>query len=225
MNQLNKKNYIPSIIALVYSISYFLLMILPHNQYNILSEMTTLNDSVSESGEIVLNLFVILPAIFTIFVILFLVIVVVFCSLSMFMDNFFNFHFLNKFICVFFTSAFLCDALYFFIGFNGVFDNGDKLISWGNYISFISFLICLIFYIYHYIQDVEKPFKEIKRQVMELEKKNKTPIYKEENAEVKEEKKNDISKDMRKMILDMLEKGKISSEEAEKLLEEIQANN
>lgn len=214
-NQLKKVNYIPVIIALIFNALIFLLLLLPHSQYSLLNEMTALNDQSSST----INWLTILPAIFTIFVILFSCINFVFALLALFMDRFYNYHFVNKilFILIILTSIF--EYCYFFIGINGVFDDGSKVISYGNIITIILYTLYLIAYIYTYILFIEIPYKKIMEEV-------KTTLSKKTN--IKSETKipeniiaTETVNDMQKMILDMLEKGKISSEEANKLLNEL----
>lgn len=212
-NQLQKVNYIPVIIALIFNALIFLLLLLPHSQYSLLGEMTSLNDQSR------INWLTTLPAIFTIFVILFSCINFVFALLSLFMDRFYNYHFVNKIL--FFSNIFtgIFEYCYFFIGINGVFDDGSKVISYGNIITIILYTIYLITYIYTYIKFIEKPYKKIMKEV-------KTTLSKESNINKEIEKSEKVIaketvNDMQKMILDMLEKGKISSDEANKFLNEL----
>lgn len=217
-NQIKKVNYIPVIIALIFNAVIFLLFLLPHSQYALLSEMTNLNDQTSS----IINWLTILSAIFTIFVILFSCINFIFALFSLFMDRFYNYHFVSKilFYSIIFTSIF--EYCYFFIGINGTFDDGSKLVSYGNIITIVLYTIYLIIYILSYIKFIEIPYKKIMKEVKNNLKEINTNHEKDasEKIIVKE-----TINDMQKMILNMLDSGKISTDEANKLLNELNDRN
>lgn len=215
-SQIEKKQYIPSLLALVFSAAFFLLMMVPHSQYDLLDEMSKL----AGEGEN-LNMLVVVPAIMTVFVIIFYCFVCALSLLSLFMNYFYNFHFVSKGIVVTSTISFLLQSVYFFVGINGVLENGEKIISIGNifiYILNCIFIIALFVLHHHY---VELPYLKIKMEakkyIPQMEKELKEVTVAEEKAPMKEEK----NEDLEMTVLNMLQKGKISPEEAKKLLSEI----
>lgn len=211
-NQIEKKQYLPNIVSLIFSASLFLLMMLPHSQYELLNELSTQAGSAET-----LNMYVVLPAILTIFIIIVYCFVCMMSLLSLFMSYFYNFHFVSKGILFTSTIAFVLQSVYFFVGLNGVLENGERIISVGNIIVYILSLIFIVFFYYLYHIYIEIPYKRIKLEARKHvhEFKNDTPIYQEEKP-IKENK-----NDLEMTVLNMLQKGKITADEARKMLEEI----
>lgn len=209
LDQLKKQNYIPNIIALIFSGMMFALMALPHSQYDLLSSMTLLNQ-----GE-TLNLFITIPAILTIFVILLYCIVFLMSLLSLFMERFYNYHFIsivNSFVIL---CCVLTQSGYFIVNIIGYFQKKADILSFGNVITIILNVLFLVSYIYTYKRFISQPFKELMEKAKEMKEDCKEETKKE--VPIKTEVKNDSEK----QVLDMLSDGKITSEEAMKLLHEI----
>ena len=224
--QLRKENYIPVVISLVFSVVLFLLFLLPHSQYSILGEMTALNSNVTLEGEpLKLNVMTVLPAIFTLFVILLNSVVFLLSVLALFMDMLFNFHLVNKINLIIASVAASLEVAYLFTGMQGVFDDGTHVIEWPNYITVILSVIALVSLYITYFKFVDKPYKEVMAKAKE-----KAKIYQaEEKREEKEHTQAEsimanANDDMQKMVLKMLSEGKISPEEADKLLKEIHSH-
>lgn len=221
-NQIEKIQYLPSLLALVFSGAFFFLMMIPHSQYELLNEMSTLAGSAET-----LNALVIVPAIMTVFVIIFNCFVCALALLSLFMSFFYNFHFVSNGILVTSTISFLLQSVYFFVGINGVLANGERIISIGNIIIYVLYFIFMValFVLHHKLISV--PYHEIKleagKHISEYDTELETPENvetNEENTAMEETEKNEP--DLQMTVLNMLQKGKISPEEAKKLLSEIQ---
>ena len=221
--QLEKKNFIPVFIALGSTLLLFLFMLLPHSQYSLLGEMTALNTNIDQNGNLLpLNLNTVLPAIFTLFVILISSVVFIIALLSLFMDRLYNYHFVTKILWIMYLLDVILESLYFFTGLNGVFDNGEKVIEPFNIITFIFCLLSFLAYAITYHFYIERLYKKVKNTI------NKTPIDEPSHStrELPQEERiaKETHEEMKKTILDMLSQGKISSEEAYKILKEIDSS-
>lgn len=210
IDQLKKQNYIPNIISTVFSLMMFGLLALPHSQYDILSEMTFLNNGDSFS------LFTVLPAIFTIFVILFSCVVFLSSLLSLFMTRFYNYHFVSKIILICCVVSVALELLYFFFGLKGTFDDGSKVIGAGNIVTVCLNGLFLFSYLFSFVKYISHPFHEISLLAEESLQKEESFRKEEEKKKVTFQEKDE--KDSEKKILDLLSNGKITSEEALKLL-------
>ncbi len=209
MDQLKKQNYIPNIISLLFSLLMFGLMALPHSQYAILSEMTLLNKGDTFST------FTVLPAIFTVFVILFYCIVFLFSLLSLFMTRFYNFHFVSKIILICSFISVELELLYFLFGLRGTFDDGSKVIGYGNIVTVCLNFLFLFAYLFSFLKWISHPFHQIS---FLAEKSLSTEESRKEEHEETVSSNNKEQNDSEKKILDLLSEGKISSEEAVALL-------
>lgn len=222
--QLRKENYIPTILSLSFSVVLFLLLLLPHSQYSLLEEMTLLNDTNSIEGQpLELNLLTIIPAILTLFVILINSVIFILSLLAFFMDMLFNFHLLNKINLILASVLTLLEVSYLFVGINGVFDDGLRVISFPNYITVILTVLFLISLYITYFKFVDKPYQSVMKSVKEkLALNKKVEINKEDQAK---EIVSNMNDDMQKTILNMLAQGKITPQEADDLLKKIHSDN
>ena len=222
--QLRKENYIPVILSLSFSVVLFLLLLLPHSQYSLLEEMTLLNDTNSIEGQpLELNLLTIIPAILTLFVILINSVIFILSLLAFFMDMLFNFHLLNKINLILASILTLLEVSYLFVGINGVFDDGSRVISFPNHITVIITVLFLISLYITYIKFVDKPYQSVMKSVKEkLALNKKVEINKEDQAK---EIVSNMNDDMQKTILNMLSQGKITPQEADDLLKKIHSDN
>lgn len=222
--QLRKENYIPTILSLSFSVVLFFLLLLPHSQYSLLEEMTLLNDTNSIEGQpLELNLLTIIPAILTLFVILINSVIFILSVLAFFMDMLFNFHLLNKINLILASALSLLEVGYLFVGINGVFDDGTRVISFPNYITVILTVLFLISLYITYFKFVDKPYQSVMKSVKEkLALNKKEEINKEDQAK---EIVSNMNDDMQKTILNMLAQGKITPQEADDLLKKIHSDN
>ncbi len=228
-NQIEKKQYIPNLVSLLFSICMFLLMMVPHSQYDLLNEMLTL------SNKETLNIFVILPSIATVFVIISYCFVGMMSLLSFLISYFYNYHFVSRGILIASWISVILQSLYFFSGLFGVLDNGERVIATGNSIIYVLNLLFLGGYTYLYFRLIEKPYQKIKKEaalLLKEEKKEKPSslVTKEEKKEEKiEEKKEETSEntkeDLQKTILKMVSEGKMKVEDANNILQELNKEN
>ena len=168
--------------------------------------MTLLNNTNSIEGQpLELNLLTIIPAILTLFVILI------------------NIHLLNKINLILASILTLLEVSYLFVGINGVFDDGTRVISFPNYITVILTVLFLISLYITYFKFVDKPYQRVMKSVKEkLTLNKKEEINKEDQAK---EIVSNMNDDMQKTILNMLAQGKITPQEADDLLKKIHSDN
>lgn len=218
--QLKKENFIPIYIALGFSVLMLIFMAIPHSQYNLLGEMTALNNNVDANGELLpLNIFTVIPSIATLFTIIFLAVIFLLSIVSLFFDRLYNFHFIATIIFIFFFLAVISENLYFIFGLQGQFDNGEKVIAPFNYVTPILTNLAFIGFVFTYFKFIQQKYIKIKHEMN-------TSFITSQAFETKDEPQEktivkQTNEDMKKMILDMLSQGKISSEEAYKILDEI----
>ncbi len=224
-DQIEKKQFIPNLISLLFSISMFLLMMVPHSQYDLLNEMLTLSNKES------INLFVILPSIATVFVIISYCFVGMMSLLSFLISYFYNYHFVSRGILIAFWISVVLQSFYFFFGLGGVLDNGQSVIAVGNGIIYALNLLFLGVYSYLYFRLIEHPYQKIKKEASLLLKEEKEKTIssldaKEEKEEKKEEpKENKTKDDLQKTILKMVSEGKMKVEDANNILQELNKEN
>ena len=213
-DQLNKKNFIPSLCMLVFSGVLLLLLMAGHSQYDLLSDMTFLQNQGS------IDIYVVLPGVMSIFVIIFLSMNALLSLLSFFMSSLYNFHFINKILRISSIILLILQSIYFFVGLHGVMDNGRNVIEAGNIVTYICFVIFEAVFLFCSYRYVEIPFKSILKESKNIpSEKNDIPMTKEETAPVQSK------EELQKTILSMLQKGKLTAEEADRLLKELNANN
>lgn len=212
-NQLNKKNFIPSICMLVFSISLLLLMLAGHSQYALLNDMTFLQNQGS------INILVVLPGVMTIFVIIFLSLNALLSLLSLFMSSLYNFHFINKILRISSVLLLLLESVYFFVGLQGVMDDGRRVIEAGNIVTYVFFVLFEAAFLFCSYRYVEIPFKKVLRECKDIPSIEPSIVTKsgEKPVESKEE--------LQRAILSMLQKGKLTAEEADRLLKELHDDN
>ena len=212
-NQLNKKNFIPSICMLVFSISLLLLMLAGHSQYALLNDMTFLQNQGS------INTLVVLPGVMTIFVIIFLSLNALLSLLSLFMSSLYNFHFINKILRISSVLLLLLESVYFFVGLQGVMDDGRRVIEAGNIVTYVFFVLFEAAFLFCSYRYVEIPFKKVLRECKDIPSIEPSIVTKsgEKPVESKEE--------LQRAILSMLQKGKLTAEEADRLLKELHDDN
>lgn len=228
-NQIEKKQYIPNLISLLFSISMFLLMMVPHSQYDLLNEMLTL------SNKETINLCVILPSIATVFVIIAYCFAGMMSLLSLLTSYFYNYHFVSRGILIASWISVLLQSFYFFSGLGGVLDNGVRVIAAGNGVIYFLNLLFLGVYTYFYFRLIENPYQKIKREAAvhlnEKEEKTETSSLvaeeekREEIVEKKEEIKENAKEDLQKTILKMVSEGKMKVEDANNILQELNREN
>lgn len=233
--QLKKKNYIPAIITIVFSALMFLLMLLPNNQYSCMEKMTIIgNGNLDSEGNLIpLNLNIVLPAIFTVFVIICYCFVFLMSVLSFLMSRLYNYHFVQKVNLGFSTLAVLLQIAYLISGINGSYEDNSKVISWGNILTTILNVLFLTAFFITYFKFVSKDYHLVKQEAKKLIDENEVDPYysivdeedlkqKETTIEKKEETKEENSnEDPQLLILNMLKEGKITPDEASKLLSQI----
>lgn len=212
-NQLNKKNFIPSICMLVFSISLLLLMLAGHSQYALLNDMTFLQNQGS------INILVVLPGVMTIFVIIFLSLNALLSLLSLFMSSLYNFHFINKILRISSVLLLLLESVYFFVGLQGVMDDGRRVIEAGNIVTYVFFVLFEAAFLFCSYRYVEIPFKKVLRECKDIPSIEPSIVTKsgEKPVESKEE--------LQRAILSMLQKGKLTAKEADRLLKELHDDN
>ncbi len=219
-SQLKKENFIPIYIALGFSLLMFIFMAIPHSQYSLLGEMTALNNNVNEQGELLpINIFTVIPAIATLFTILFLAVIFLLSIVSLFFDRFYNFHSVATVIFIFFFLTVISENIYFVFGLQGQFDNGERVILPFNYVTPILTNLAFIGFVFTFFKFIQQKYMIIKHEIN-------TSVISSHTNEMKDEPQEktivkQTNEDMKKMILDMLSQGKISSEEAYKILDEI----
>ena len=225
--QLRFQNFIPVILLLAFSALLLGLFAIPHSQYALLGEMTALNSNITETGEpIALNWGTILPAIFTMFAFILLIVQFCFGVLSIFMYRLFTFRLVTLVSLISFSVELVLEVLYFAIGFNGKFNNGDSVLDWGNTITLIVNIVGYLSYIITYFIFIEKLFQDVKKGLK--------PYIQLQRDERKKERKEISQKDevvnsekffMKNTIEKMVEQGKLTREEADKIIRELNDNN
>jgi hypothetical protein len=225
MNQIEKKQYIPNVLALFFSVAMFLFMMIPHSQYELLNEMSQIELPTNNANA----LCVVVSAVMTVFVIIFLVFVAAMSLLSLFTSFLYNFHFVSFCLMITCILTAVLQSVYFFVGLHGILSTGEAIVGPGNYVIYAFCLACVIAYIYLYFRLIDKPYKEIKHQAKEhiAEYKDVENIVPDDvddtpkAAEKQEDTKKEDSDSLSLSVLNLLQKGKITSEEAKKLLDEI----
>ncbi len=227
-DQIKMKQMIPDFVLLFVIALLFGLMALPHSQYSLLSEMSIL----STSGNTTLDLGIVLPSIFTLFVVLCGAATGIFALLCLIINSFYTFHFVNK-VCVILGGVTgVLELLYLFFGLGNALPDGTEIIQAGNVVSVVLYLVGFIAYVVLFALYISKPFLEIKREMMNTPSSPTTPYHdvEEEEVETKPEEKvtsasssdkNEAQKKMREVILEEVASGKLSPEEASTLLEKL----
>lgn len=198
---------------LVFSISLLLLMLAGHSQYALLNDMTFLQNQGS------INILVVLPGVMTIFVIIFLSLNALLSLLSLFMSSLYNFHFINKILRISSVLLLLLESVYFFVGLQGVMDDGRRVIEAGNIVTYVFFVLFEAAFLFCSYRYVEIPFKKVLRECKDIPSIEPSIVTKsgEKPVESKEE--------LQRAILSMLQKGKLTAEEADRLLKELHDDN
>ncbi len=212
-NQLNKKNFIPSICMLVFSIAFLLLMLAGHSQYALLNDMTFLQTQDS------INIRVVLPGVMSIFVIIFLSLNALLSLLSLFMSTLYNFHFINKILRISSIVLSLLESIYFFVGLQGIMDDGRRVIEEGNIVTYVFFVLFEAAFLFCSYRYVEIPFRKILKECKNI------PVTEPSAVMKSEEKPVESKEELQKTILSMLQKGKLTAEEADRLLKELHDDN
>lgn len=223
LNDFTKKAYIPSLVSLIFSSLLFLLMLLPHNQYSLLSEMSNLN---SETN--LVDWSITLPAIFTLFTILTAVATFLMSLLSLFVVKIYNAKILHIYLLIIFSLEVISQTEYLLSGL--ILKNDEiKVIQVFNIVVYVLNLIDFIGYIYTSNKFVYQPYKKFKEIITE-EKKDE-PVY-QETKKLVEEKKEEINisdktitleekREMIKNIEDLVNKNVLDREKADSMIDEI----
>ena len=211
LSQLTRKQRIPSILLLFLSLM-FIFMALGKSQYMLFSDLFKIVGETPFSTE---NYPYTLGGIFTIFVLLDIV--------SFFFDRLFNYHTVHKLLFGLVVFETVSEVVAFIMV---LFTKSKDLsfFSFFNYMDLILNLLVSISYCVTEILFIGNPYRELKRQVENEEKKENLPLFKaeEEKKEVKEEKQIKENKtEMLKMVTTLLDEKKITKEEADKMIERI----
>ena len=127
-DQIKMKQMIPDFVLLFVIALLFGLMALPHSQYSLLSEMSIL----STGGNTTLDLGIVLPSIFPLFVVLCGAATGIFALLCLIINSFYTFHFVNK-VCVILGGVTgVLELLYLFFGLGNALPDGTEIIQEGN---------------------------------------------------------------------------------------------
>lgn len=219
LSQLTRKQRIPSILLLFLSLM-FIFMALGKSQYMLFSDLFKIVGETPFSKE---NYPYTLGGIFTIFVILLLVFIILLDIVSFFFDRLFNYHTVHKLLFGLVVVETVSEVVAFIMV---LFTKSKDLsfFSFFNYMDLILNLLVSISYCVTEILFIGNPYRELKRQVENEEKKENLPLFKaeEEKKEVKEEKQIKENKtEMLKMVTTLLDEKKITKEEADKMIERI----
>ncbi|MDD6241184.1 MAG: hypothetical protein PUA93_06365 [Eubacteriales bacterium] len=236
-DQIKMKQLIPDFVLLLTMGLLFGLMALPHSQYQLLGEIGSLSDGANTSPD----LGILLPAVFTLFVILCGVATALFALLCLLLNSLYTFHFVNKVCAILGGITAVLELLYLFFGFGHELKDGTEIIQAGNIVTAVLFVTGFLVFLVLFLQLISKPFLAIKREMMNTPSSPSTPYHeeeKEEEAEPAEESrqeenektksvtspslKSDASeKKLRQVILEEVASGKLSPEEAAVLLEKL----
>lgn len=237
IDQVKPRQLIPDIVLFLSMALLFGLMALPHSQYELLGEMNHLTNNTGET----VNWGTLLPALFTFFVILLGVITALFAVLSLLITRFYTFHFVNNVSVVLACLTTILQLFYLFFGLGKTLDYGDNIIEVGNIIATVILVVGVVAYIFLYAILIEKPFLEIKHEMMATPSSPSSPYRRQEEEEqgdndMEEEKKEDTEvqeetsnksgdeeakKKLRDLVLKEVASGEISPEEASKILENL----
>lgn len=221
LSQLNRKQRIPSILLLFLSLM-FIFMAIGKSQYMLFSDLFKIVGETPFSAE---NYPYTLGGIFTIFVVLLLVFIILLDIVSFFFDRLFNYHTVHKLLfgLVLFETA---SEIVAFIMVLLTKSKDPSFFSAFNYIDLILNLIVSISYCVAEILFIGNPYRELKRlaEKEKEEKKENVPLFhaedeKKQEEEVKQTK--DNKTEMLKMVTTLLEQKKITKEEADKMIERI----
>lgn len=222
LSQLTRKQRIPSFILLFLSL-IFIFMALGKSQYQLFSDLFRIVGETPFSKE---HYAYTLGGIFTIFVVLLLVFILLLDIVTFFFDRLFNYHTVHKML----FGLVVLETVSEIVSFAMVFMTKDldpTFFSAFNWIDLILNLLVSVSYFVTEILFISKPYHELKRQVEkeeETKEKNK-PLFQAEKEEIKDEKKavvtNNSKSEMLKMVTTLLDQKKITKEEADKMIERI----
>ncbi len=219
LSQIDKKQRIPSVILLCLSV-LFIFMALGKSQYQLFSDLFKI---VGEHPFTSWNYPYTLGGIFTIFVILILIFIILLDVVTFFFDRLFNYHTVHKML----FGLVIFETISEIVAFTMVFFTKDKDPSFFSAFNVINLVLNIIISFSYFVTEVlfiGKPYRELKRQVEKetKEEKTNTPVFQaqeEEKQETKEKKDNKV--EMLKMVTTLLDEKKITKEEADRMIERI----
>lgn len=211
-------NKIPSYLALLFSTVILILFCVPYSRYSLLSAMT---DGKLDSANP--NWSITIPAILTVFLILFIVAIFLLALVSCFYDTIYGLRTISLVLLCISVVSCLVEIGFFITFILAKTETGKKLFVGYNVIPFVFSMLFYIAYPNLFYFYVEKPYQvfkasienKIETEVKEnYEKKKKT----EETAVSSAKEAND---ELRDFVLHMLSEGKITEEQAKKMLDNI----
>lgn len=160
IEQVKKEGHISSLFSFFGMGLMFALFALPHSQYELLSDMTKISKDTGNS-----DLRIAIPAFFTIFVILFSVVVALLGLVSLIVDTIYTLHSVMMFTIPLAILQLISEAGYFFSAL-GLDINGEKLIKPFNIVTFIIDILIVVTILVTYILFVRIPYLKFKVRLM-----------------------------------------------------------
>lgn len=217
-SKLSFKCRIPSIIVLFSSL-LFIFMALGKSQYQLFSDLYKI---VGDDPFSSLNRPYTLGGLFTIFMILLLVFIILLDFVSFFFDRLFNYHTIHKMLFALIVLQTVSEIL----AFSMVYQTRNNVLSFYSIFNLLSLILTLIVSFSYAVTEIlfiAKPYYQLKKEIDKEEKseKEKKPLFDANREEIKIEEKKNTKAEMLKMVTALLDEKKISKEEADKMIEKI----
>ena len=217
-SKLSFKYRIPSIIVLFSSL-LFIFMALGKSQYQLFSDLYKI---VGDDPFSSLNRPYTLGGLFTIFVILLLVFIILLDFVSFFFDRLFNYHTIHKMLFALLVLQTISEIL----AFSMVYQTRNNALSFYSIFNLLSLILTLIVSFSYAVTEIlfiAKPYYQLKKEIDNEEKieKEEKPLFDANREEIKIEEKKSTKAEMLKMVTALLDEKKISKEEADRMIEKI----
>ncbi|MFA6829682.1 MAG: hypothetical protein WCR67_03145 [Bacilli bacterium] len=208
-SQLKKENYIPLIVLIASAVAMLLLLLIPHSQYSLLSEMQALGDKENmplvSMGTITILVIVILGALLVLGTVSFFTLQIYFLRMEVI------------FLIAFFLIELICELMYCGIGIYSLSVTNNFFSYWNlvpvilNILSFVGFVIVSKKYILN-------PFKRKMAEMSSLEEEKTAIEHEKYHKEVAGLNKSQ----MKNYLREKLENKEISPDEYSALIEELE---